>query len=96
MTLDLIHFLQKATLVIPLFQVGLLLLLGTLSLLMGWLRLALLINLTFALYWGYLVNREQLGPAIGRMDYLSVTLYFGFGIVIIVLALIGFFSHQDW
>lgn|GEM_PF-363758 len=95
MTLDLIHFLQKATIVIPLFQVGLLLLLGTLSLLMGWLRLALLINLTFALYWGYLVNRAQIGPAIGRMDHLSVTLYFGFGIVIIVLALIGFFSHQD-
>ena len=51
MTLDLFHFLQKATIVIPLFQVGLLLLLSTLSLLMGWLRLALLINLYFITNW---------------------------------------------
>jgi len=95
MTLEFLHFLQTTSIAIPLFQVGLLLLLSTLSLLFGWVRLALLINLTFTLYWGYLANRAQLGPAIEKMGYSFIALYFGFGIAIIVLALIGFFSHQD-
>lgn len=93
--MEFLHFLQKTSIAIPLLQVGLLLLLTTLSLLFGWVRLALLINLTFTLYWGYLANREQLGPVIEKMGYISIALYFGFGIAIIVLALIGFFSHQD-
>jgi hypothetical protein len=94
-TLEIFSFLQHTNIAVPLFQLGLLLLVSSLVLLFGWVRLALLFHMTFALYWGYLANREALEPAINRMGSLFVILYFGFGIAIVILALAGFFSHKD-
>lgn len=82
-------------LAIPLYQVGLLLSLGTLGLLFGRVKLALMINYLFALYWGYWLNREAvLGTGVPSLDLFTLS-YFGFGLVIVVLALIGFVHRSE-
>ena len=77
-------------LAIPLYQVGLLLVLSTLGLLFGRVKLALLINFIFTMYWGYWLNREQVvGTGIPEIDTFTI-FYFGFGFLIVVFVLIGF------
>ncbi len=89
------EFFHTTELVIPLFQVALLLMLSTLALLFGRIKLALLVNYLFTFYWGYLLNRELLfGSNLERISHFNV-LYFGFGFVIIILALIGFIAQND-
>jgi len=89
------EFFHTTELAIPLFQVVLLLTLSTLALLFGRTKLALLMNYLFTLYWGYILNREHLlGPNLEEISHFSV-LYFGFGLVIIILALIGFLTQND-
>ena len=53
-----VDFLVETTLVIPMLQIILLMLISTLSLLFGKLRLALLVNYIFILYWAYFFNRD--------------------------------------
>ena len=82
-------------LVVPLYQVALLLGLSTLGLLFGRVKVALIINYLFALYWGYWLNREAiLGKGIPTLDLFTLC-YFGFGLLIIILALIGFLSQPE-
>ncbi|MBW2566672.1 MAG: hypothetical protein JRE24_07285 [Deltaproteobacteria bacterium] len=74
---------------------ALLLALSTLALLLGRVKLALLVNYLFALYWGYIFNRELLvGSDLEKLDYFTA-LYFGLGAVIVVLALAGFLTHRE-
>lgn len=47
-------------LTIPLNQIILLLLLSTMALLFGKIRIALIINYIFTLTWGYIFNRDKL------------------------------------
>jgi uncharacterized membrane protein len=79
---------------VPMMQVVLLLSISTLSLIFGRLRLALLINYCFTLYWGYVANLDLFFNSNVKLDYFSY-LYLGFGLVIIVLAMIGFVCHAD-
>jgi hypothetical protein len=89
------EFFHTTELSIPLFQVVLLLVMSTLALLFGRVKLALLMNYLFTLYWGYILNREDLlGSNLEKIDYFSI-LYFGFGLVIVLLALIGFLARSD-
>jgi len=82
-------------LVVPLYQVALLLGLSTLGLLFGRVRIALIINYLFALYWGYWLNREViLGKGTPTLDLFTLC-YFGFGLLVIILALIGFLSRVE-
>jgi hypothetical protein len=82
-------------LAIPLYQVGLLLSLGTLGLLFGRVKLALMINYLFALYWGYWLNREVvLGKGVPALDLFTFC-YFGFGLLVVVLAILGFLHRPD-
>ncbi|MBI9073816.1 MAG: hypothetical protein JEZ02_00295 [Desulfatibacillum sp.] len=82
-------------LTIPLYQIGLLLLISTLALLFGRIKVALLNNYLFSLYWGYILNRDVLvGDNLENVSYFTV-LYFGFGIIIAILALVGFMTHKD-
>lgn len=82
-------------LAIPLYQAGLLLGLSTLVLLFGRAKIALMINYLFALYWGYWLNREAiLGKGVPSLDLFTMC-YFGFGLVIVVLALVGFLNRAD-
>jgi len=89
------EFFMLAELTVPLFHIALLLALSTLALLLGRVKLALLVNYLFALYWGYIFNRELLvGSDLEKLDYFTA-LYFGFGAVIVVLALAGFLTHRE-
>jgi len=86
--------LQSTELSVPLFQIVLLLLISTLALLFGRVKLALLVNYLFTLYWGYIFNRDVLvGANLEKMDYFH-TFYFGFGFLIVIMALIGFLSNR--
>jgi hypothetical protein len=81
-------------LAVPLFQVILLLILSTLALLFGLLRLALFINYCFTLYWGYVANLDLFTIDMMKMNGYSF-LYFGSGVVIILLAMLGLFAHRE-
>ena len=86
------ELLYQKELTIPLFQIALLLILSTIALLFGKVKLALLINYFFTLYWGYGLNTEYL-LASGMHHLNSYTvLYFGFGLCIVIFALVGFLS----
>ncbi len=86
------EILYSTELAIPMYQVGLLLLLSSLALFAGRTKVALMINYLFVLYWGYWLNRPAvLGDGILQLDLFTVC-YFGFGVLIIVLALIGFLN----
>ena len=89
------EFFMLAELTVPLFHIALLLVLSTLALLLRRVKLALLVNYLFALYWGYIFNRELLvGSDLEKLDHFTA-LYFGFGTLIVVLALAGFLTHRD-
>jgi len=82
-------------LTIPITQVMILLTLSTLALIFGRIRLALLINYCFTLYWGYIANLDLFrGDQAAKVAKFSL-FYFGFGAVIIVLAVIGFMYYRE-
>jgi hypothetical protein len=82
-------------LAIPMSQVILLLILSTLALLVGRLKLALLINYCFTLYWGYIANLDFFtATEVSKLNQYTF-LYFGSGIVIIMLAMIGLLTHRE-
>ena len=90
------EILRSTQLAIPLFQVILLLILSTITLLIGRLRLALFINYCFTLYWGYIANLDlftitEMSSKVSGYTFL----YFGSGIVIMLLAMIGLFANRD-
>lgn len=80
---------------VPIFQVGLLLLLSTAALLFGRLKLALLINYCFTMHWGYILNLDSFKDNgvffLNKFTYA----YVGFGLLIICLALLGFMVNRD-
>jgi hypothetical protein len=82
-------------LTVPLYQAGLLLALSTLALFLGKLRIALIINYLYVLYWVYWLNREViLGKGTPALTSSSLV-YFGFGIVVVILALIGLLNRPN-
>ena len=88
-------FFYSTELSVPLIQIAFLLALSTLVLLFGRVKLALLTNYIFVLYWGYGFNGERL-IASGGGEIGSFTIfYFGFGLIIAILAAIGFFAHSQ-
>lgn len=75
---------------IPIYQVGLLLLLSSLAFFLGRLKLTILINYLFVFYWAYWLNSETLlGPGVPPINAFTLGC-FGFSVLIFVLALIGF------
>jgi hypothetical protein len=80
---------------LPLYQAAVLLGLSALALFLGKLRVALLINYAGILYWVYWLNREAvLGKDAPTLNSFTLC-YFGFGIVIIVLIVIGLLNRQS-
>ena len=77
----------SAKITIPFSQIALLLMISTLALLFGRVKLALLVTYVFVPYWGFLANEGFVTGSI-----LNTVSYFGFGLLITVLALIGFFT----
>ena len=83
-------------LVIPTMQVVLLLALSTGALLFGHLKLALLINYCFTLYWGYVANVDVFSTGgMMRLNNHTFLYYFGFGLAVVLLAMIGFATHRE-
>jgi len=90
-----LEIIRSTYLSIPLSQVMMLLFLSTMALLFGRLKLALLISYGFALFWVYISNMIHTA-AEGTFSLDSFTMfYIGFGMSILVLALIGFTNHKD-
>jgi len=80
---------------VPILQIVMLLALSTLALIFGRIRLALLINYCFTLYWGYVSNLSLFtGDDAFQIANFSF-MYFGFGIVVIALAIVGLMYHRD-
>jgi len=79
---------------IPIMQIALLLGLSTLALIFGRIKLALLINYCFTLYWGYVSNLSAFSEASLKLDTFSF-IYLGFGLAIVMVALVGFFYYRD-
>jgi hypothetical protein len=79
---------------IPITQMILLLLLSTGALFFGKLKLALLINYLFTLYWGYGINRDFLAGS--GFEHLSgfTMLYVGFGLIIAAVALVSLITER--
>lgn len=88
-----LEFLYNTEITIPVIQIVLLLVLSTGALFFGKVKIALLVNYVFALYWGFFLNKDQILELIGDSQYL-MWMYFGLGIVVAILALIGFLSHK--
>ena len=90
--MDLIH---SAELSIPILQIVMLLLLSTVALLFGKVKLALLVNYMFTMYWGYGFGWEYLkNSGFANLDYFTY-IYFGFGFVIVAMAIIGFLTPSN-
>jgi hypothetical protein len=75
---------------VPITQIVLLLSISTLALLFGRLKLALLVNYLFTLYWGYLSNQGIMAEW-----KISTVAYFGFGLTVVILAMIGFLTAPE-
>jgi len=90
--MDVVH---SAVLSVPVIQLSLLLLLSTLALLYGRIKLALLINYCFTLYWGYILNMDVIQETGQGITDTFTYMYFGFGILILVLAMVGFIAQRE-
>ena len=88
------EFFTSTQLAVPLSNVIMLLVLSTVAMLFGRLRLALIINYCFTLYWGYIVNIDLFtSGGLLKLDTFTF-LYFGFGMIILILALIGLMHRE--
>ena len=82
-------------LAVPLFQIIVLMLFSTMALLFGKVRIALIINYVFTFYWAYIFNRDYL-MSLGLNKFDSYTLiYFLFGLIIILVAMVGFLFQKN-
>jgi len=82
-------------LAVPLFQIIFLMLISTVALLFGKVRIALLINYVFTFYWAYIFNRDYL-MSLGLNKFDSVTMiYFLFGLVVVLVAMVGFLFQKN-
>ncbi len=87
--------LLNVTLSIPMVQLILLMLMSTMSLLFGKLKLALLINYLFALHWGYILNRNNLMDMGFENFQLFTFIYFIFGLGIVLVAAFAFMFQKN-
>ena len=80
---------------VPLFQIIVLLMFSTGALLFGKVRVALIINYVFTFYWAYFFNREHLlGLGMNKFDTYTL-IYFLFGLVIMMIAVVGFLFQKN-
>ena len=82
-------------LTIPVGQIIILLLLSTLALLFGKVKIALIINYVFAFLWGYVFNRDKFLVSGFEHPEIFTILYFLFGIGIILMACFAFIFHRE-
>jgi len=88
------EFFYTTELAVPMSQMVLLLICTTVALLFGRIKLALLVNYLFALFWGYILNRDVL-IGFGESVSYFIYIYIVFGLSVAFLALVGFVVHRD-
>ncbi len=88
------HFLN-ISLEIPIIQLILLMLLSTISLLFGRLKLALIVNYLFTLHWAYIANRDKLMDMSSENFELYSIMYFIFGLGIVLTASFAFMFQKS-
>ena len=76
-------------------QLIMLMLMSTISLLFGKLKLALLINYVFTLHWAYVANRESLIEMGFENFQLVSIIYFVFGLGIVLVAAFAFMFQKN-
>lgn len=86
------EFFRATELVVPLAQMLLLLMLSTICLFLRRIKLGLLVNYIFVLYWGFLCNQDFLARYTSRSLLLTI-IYFGLGMALIIIAVISFFCE---
>jgi len=87
-------FFYATELSVPMSQMVLLLICTTIALLFGRIKLALLVNYLFALFWGFILNKDVLigsGESAGHFVYTYVL----FGLAVVFLAAVGFLIHRN-
>ena len=90
-----LDYLLNANLSIPMIQLILLMLMSTISLLFGKLKLALLVNYIFTLHWAYVSNQENL-IELGFENFQLVSIiYFIFGLGIVLVAAFAFLFQKN-
>ncbi len=90
-----LDFITDANISIPMVQIILLMLLSTVSLLFGKLKLALIINYLFTLHWAYISNRDTLMGMDFEHFGLVSTIYFVFGIGVVLVAAFAFMFQKS-
>lgn len=84
------------TVTVPLVQLAVLLTIGTLVLLVGMTRIALVVHYVFLFFWSYiLVDNADVIRELSEHAVQYVVLYYGFGLLIIVLAFAGLLRHKE-
>jgi hypothetical protein len=77
------------------FEMMLLISLTTFAMVSGRLKLGLLINLCFTMYWGFMLNRDLFTKDGGLTFNPSSYVYWGFGFAIMLLAILGFITQKE-
>lgn len=90
---DLLGFLTDKEFSIPLGQVVIFVLLNSLFILFGKYKLGLLLSYCFVFYWGFIFNLKYFVNILGATT-IGMPLYIFFGIMMLVLAIIGFFAEE--
>lgn len=80
---------------VPIYQIMLLLIIMTVTLLFGYLKLGLFLCYIFVFYWGNLLNiRAFFGSADPNSAAVSF-LFVGLGLIIVFLAMLGFLLNKE-
>ena len=89
------NLILSSQLSIPAFEVMLLFFLTTCAIVSGHSKLGLLIMLCFMMHWGFMLNPDLFTNDGGLTFNSSMYAYWGFGFVILLLSIIGFFVQTD-
>ena len=88
-----IQIMQNIQFIIPVEQVGILVLLIVGSIALGRFRIGLAITLFFLLYWVFIYNKEAFASTLGDSPT-QMTIYFISGGIVFLLALFLFLIHS--
>ena len=92
--MEILHTFFQAELVVPIPQIVFLLTMSSIFILLRRIKLALLTNYIFALYWGWIFTRDYL-LSLAEDSAFYLFAYFGVGAAILVVALIGFMFSEE-
>ena len=90
-----LDYFLNISLTIPIIQLILLMLISTISLLFGRLKLALIVNYLFTLNWAYIANRDKLMDMSSANFELYSIMYFVFGLGIVLTASFAFMFQKS-